>query len=68
MEGIPHCVVPHNALTTIATDHAVVAQDITAQAWLWLVVNWEARPEFASNKLGAADCRGGDLGQEEESS
>ena len=58
MKGIPNCIMPHNALTTSTTDHAVVAQDVafltTAWAGSWLVIDWEAQPELAGNdKLSA---------------
>ena len=60
MEAIPHGIVPHDALTTGAADHAVVAQDITvlatARAGAWLVIHWKAQPKLAgNNKLGAAE-------------
>ena len=60
MEAIPHGIVPHDALTTGAADHAVVAQDITvlatARAGAWLVIHREAQPKLAgNNKLGAAE-------------
>ena len=58
VEGIPDCIMPHNALTSSATDHAVVAQDVavlaTAWAGSWLVIHWEAQLELAgNNKLSA---------------
>ena len=56
MKGIPHGIVPHDALTTGAADHAVVAQDITVLATAWLVIHWKAQPKLAgNNKLGAAE-------------
>ena len=60
MESIPHSIVPHNALATRATDHAVVAQDITilttARAGAWLVIHCETQAELAGNdELGAAE-------------
>ena len=60
MEAIPHGIVPHDALTTGAADHAVVAQDFTvlatARAGAWLVIHREAQPKLAgNNKLGAAE-------------
>ena len=60
MEAIPHGIVPHDALTTGATDHALVAQDFTvlatARAGAWLVIHREAQPKLAdNNKLGAAE-------------
>ena len=51
--NVPHGIVPHDALTTGAADHAVVAQDITvlatARAGAWLVIHWKAQPKLAGN-------------------
>ena len=71
MEAIPHGIVPHDALTTGAADHAVVAQDFTvlatARAGAWLVIHREAQPKLADN-IKTRRRGDGDRGQEVESS